>query len=174
MWVCYENLCVSTKEQHQWFSMCMCVCVRVCMCMCAGKKENWAQGSRDFGVTARKCLGRWGGGQAPMTRQVMWPLVLTEALGSQKQEGSVLSLQGCSLFVQGASLLNADKSVLKYQHQSTSANWPERGRTEAAHLSVCMSPLSGSVFCCLSWWQGEEGNTSLPLFFLTQVRLQIL
>lgn len=44
----------------------------------------------------------------------------------------MLSLQGCSLFVQCASLLNADKSVLKYQHQSTSANWPERGRTEAA------------------------------------------
>lgn len=35
-----------------------------------------------------------------------------------------------SLFVRGASLLNADESILKHQHQHTSC--PGRGRTEAA------------------------------------------
>lgn len=37
-----------------------------------------------------------------------------------------------SLFVWGASLLNADKSILKHQHPLPSTNWTGRGRTEAA------------------------------------------
>ena len=47
-----------------------------------------------------------------------------------------------SLFVWGASLLNADESILKHQHQPPSTNWTRRGRTEAALCRL----VSGNAF----------------------------
>lgn len=185
--------CVLTQRNNISGLACVCVCVRVCMC--AGKKENWAQGSRDFGVTARKCLGRWGAGPSCLVYDSPGHVTTCSHRSTGQSETRGQRVKPARLFIVCAGCLTAEcrqispevsasihKCKLAWTRQDRGSTVPTcfwelaqwQWSAFPPHLSVCMSPLSGSVFCCLSWWQGEEGNTSLPLFFLTQVRLQIL
>ena len=115
-----------------------------------------------------------------MTRQVMWPLVLTGALGSRKQEGSVLGPHACFIVCALGCLtaecrqINPEASASTHTNTNRTGPRRDRGRTVSArlweltqqqrrrvvphHLSVCMPPLSsGSSFVCFSW-QGEKGK----------------
>lgn len=194
MWVCYENLCVNTKEQHQRFSMCMCVCA--CACVRVRKKTE-PKGAGILGWPQGSVWGGGVGGAVPSCLVYDSPGHVTtcshRSTGQSETRGQ--RVKPARLFIVCAECLTAEcrqispevsasihKCKLAWTRQDRGSTVPTcfwelaqwQWSALPPHLSVCMSPLSGSVFCCLSSWQGEEGNTSLPLFFLTQVRLQIL
>lgn len=112
--------------------------INICGCedmwqMCLCKLCVSVSGSVSVYVCVRGssplCLSR------SVTGLVMWPAVLTGALGHQKQEGTYYSCMPMSLFVPGASLLNTGKSILKHQHQPIRAGWP--GWDRGTIVSVC-------------------------------------
>lgn len=149
--------------------------------MCVWERELWAQGEQ----------GLWGGAQraAPespslhaMTRQVMWPLVLTGALGSRKQEGSVLGPHACFIVCVGCltaecrqinpeTSASATECKLEAGQRPHCAS-PSLGTHSTAAKSIsssficlCASSVSGSSFLlsCFTWWEEKGKYVSLFL-----------
>lgn len=130
--------------------MCLCACVSACWrnrgaSMCRGSARLWAAGR-----------GIWlaGGEVQPhppfraMTRQVMWLLVLTEAPGSQEQEGSVLGPHACFIVRVG----------VPHCWMQTNQCWNIRIINRRANQTIfssfiCLCDSSG-CFC----WHREEGK----------------
>ncbi len=125
----------------------------------------------------------------------MWPLVLTGALGSQKQEGSVLGPHACFIVCVGCLTaecrqINPETSASTHKH----TNWTERGRTETAlcrlvsgnrlnssgeyflliYLSVCLLCLW--LFICLfllSVSHGRKRKESMSPSFSLSLSLSL-